>query len=204
MPKGKSCGNQSFDEGIAWLCEDAERILDFGCGNGVLLFLCANHGTRYHIGIDASEAAIRNARAGAEKMQAGEFYFCKGDISSLRDTADASLDGVILSNILDQLYPEDANSLLLEIHRILKTNGKLLVKLNPYLTQKQIVQWGIRVVQGRLLDDGLLLLNYTTEEWAAFFARGFQIAQYREILFPEYQQTNRLFCLTKTGRFAKG
>jgi hypothetical protein len=58
---------------------------------------------------------------------------------------------------LDNLYPEDAETLLRECARLLKPGGKALIKLNPYLTKQQIKDWEIKVIEGSLLDDGYCL-----------------------------------------------
>lgn len=65
FPRTRSSGNIAFDKGLEWLTENTTGVLDFGCGNGIILFLCALHGTTTHIGIDLSAQAIRNAEAAA-------------------------------------------------------------------------------------------------------------------------------------------
>jgi predicted SAM-dependent methyltransferase len=110
---------------------------------------------------------------------------------------DDSVDAILLSNIVDNLYPDDALLLLNQCGWILRPEGKLLIKLNPHLSQQQIGDWDIRVIEGNLLDDGLLLWNNTTEAWREIFERYFRIAQFEEIYYPEYEQINRLFLLEK-------
>ena len=83
------------------------------------------------------------------------------------------------------------------MERVLKENGKVLVKVNPYVTTEQISEWNIKVVKDNLLDDGLILWNNTTDEWIKFFERKFDIRQYEEIYYPEYEQYNRMFWLVK-------
>jgi len=95
------------------------------------------------------------------------------------------------------LYPDDAEVLMNEVERVLKENGKVLVKVNPYVTTEQISEWNIKVVKDNLLDDGLILWNNTTDEWIKFFERKFDIRQYEEIYYPEYEQYNRMFWLVK-------
>ncbi len=197
IPSGPSSGNASLDKGIAWVSEATDSILDFGCGHGTMLFLCARNGTKHHMGIDLSKIAIQKARERAKQMPVGEYCFTQGSIKQLEQIEDASVDAVILSNILDNLYPEDMQALLKETKRVLRDKGKLLVKLNPWLTQEQIRQWEINVIHGDLLDDGMLLLNYATEVWEQIFKADFNIAAYTEVKFPEHEQINRMFCLTK-------
>lgn len=196
-PTKSSSGNNALDKGIEWICNGTANILDFGCGNGTMLFLCAINGTKYNVGIDLSEKGIESAQIRAKQMTKGEFHFVQGSIDALKNIGNSSFDAVILSNIIDNLYPDDAEVLVKEVERVLKDNGKILVKLNPYITTEQIVEWDIKVIKDNLLDDGLILLNNTTDEWKNFFERKFDINQYEEIYYPEYNQTNRMFRLIK-------
>ena len=47
----------------------------------------------------------------------------------------------------------------------MKKGGKLLVKLNPYITDEQIEEYGIKKIGDNLLDDGMILWNNTNEMW---------------------------------------
>lgn len=195
FPRTRSSGNIAFDKGLEWLTENTTGVLDFGCGNGIVLFLCALHGTATHIGIDLSAQAIRNAEAAARMAPCGKFHFECGSLDALRRVGAASVDAVILSNIIDNLYPEDAAAVLAEVKRILRINGKLLLKLNPYITAAQIEAWGIRVIEGNLLDDGMLLWNQTTPEWDAFLSARFHIERFENIYYEEHEQYNRMYLL---------
>lgn len=196
-PKDGAITNPTMEDAIEWVCASAQRVLDFGCGNGVMLMLCAYRGTRDHLGIDLSNEAILCAKRSSEKMPCGRFDFRQGWVSALAELSDKSFDAVILSNIVDNLYPEDAKKLLKECARILKPNGRTLVKLNPHISQAQIEQWGIKILDGDLLDDGLLLCNQTTEQWRGLLEQYFTIDRQSEVYYPEHDQTNRLFLLTR-------
>lgn len=196
-PTKSSFGNETLDKGIGWICDGTKKILDFGCGNGTMLFVCALNGTKLNIGIDLSEKGIENAEKRAEQMMQGEFHFSQGGIDRLKNIDNSYVDAVILSNIIDNLYPDDAEILMDEVERILNENGKVLVKLNPYVTTEQILEWNIKVIKDNLLDDGLILWNNTTDEWIKFFERKFDIKQYYEIYYPEHEQYNRMFWLVK-------
>ncbi len=127
----------------------------------------------------------------------GSFLFHQGGVEALSPFSEASFDAIILSNILDNLYPEDAMLLLDECARILKTGGKVLVKLNSYLSQEQISEWKIKTIAGNLLDDGLLLWNNSTEHWREILTGHFVIEREGEVYYKEHEQTNRLFYLLK-------
>lgn len=197
VPQSSNTGNDVFDKGVQWLCQGSEKILDFGCGNGTLLFMCALKGTKDHIGMDISDKGIENAEKRKEQMNVGNFSFICGGIDKLSEINTAEIDAVILSNIIDNLYPADATLLLNEVNRILKENGKVLVKVNPYITVDEIKKNNIKVIKDNLLDDGLYLLNNTTEEWIDFFEEYFSIKSYEDIYYPQYNQYNRMFCFVK-------
>ncbi|MGI6150547.1 MAG: hypothetical protein ACOYIR_01140 [Christensenellales bacterium] len=81
------------------------------------------------------------------------------------------------------------------VKRILKTGGKVLIKLNPFLTDHEIKEWNIKIIENNFLDDGLYLWNQMTGEWTDLLKKYFSILEYKEIHYPEYDQYNRLFLL---------
>lgn len=197
VPQVRETGNKTFDAGLDWLCEDSQRILDFGCGSGSALFYCALRGTKKHIGIDMSEEGIGLAMKRKELMKCGEYLFLDGSIERLKGWTNESIDAAILSNILDNMYPDDAKELLKEVRRILRPDGKVLVKVNPYLSKKQQQEWKISSISGNLLDDGMLLWNNTTDEWKRLLHQYFTIEQYKDVYYREYDMHNRMFLARK-------
>lgn len=197
VPTEKESGNEAFDKGLAWVTNGTKQILDFGCGNGSILFRCAHYGTRSHIGIDLSAQAISSAQLRSEKMVIGQYQFICGSLESLPQLANQSMGAVILSNIVDNLYPEDARTLLEEAARILRTDGKALIKVNPYLTQDKIKEYGATIIQDNLLNDGMLLWNNTTDEWVDILESYFSIERYESIYYEEHDQYNRMWCAKK-------
>lgn len=212
FPNSALSGNTVFDNGLEWTCKDTKSVLDFGCGNGTLLFLCSLYGTNEHLGIDLSKEAINSAIERTNmvntecsnkddlnnQMQEKNFKFIVGGIEKLNVIDNNTLDAVVLSNIIDNLYPDDAETLIKETYRILKPNGKMFIKLNPYITDEQIKEWNIKIIDGNLLDDGLILWNNTTEQWNQFIGKYFTIHKYNEIFYKEHDQYNRLFlCIKK-------
>ena len=199
-PAAPVSSNAAYDEALKWLCAGTESVLDFGCGNGVALIWCALLGTKRHMGIDLSGGAIASARKRSAHTPQGEFVFQQGGAERLASLPDGSFDAVILSNILDNLYPDDALSTLANAARLLKSGGRALVKLNPYLSPDQIREWNIRVVEGDLLDDGLLLWNLPTERWRELLEEHFTVERFADVYYPEHEQTNRLFLAVKPQR----
>jgi ubiquinone/menaquinone biosynthesis C-methylase UbiE len=126
-PRDKDTGIAALDDALDWLCKRTRSVIDFGCGNGSMLMLCALRGTKQHTGVDFSAAGIRLARESAALMKRGQFTFIEGGPDALLDIKAASQDAAILSNIADNLAPEDALAVLDEIRRIVKPGGRVLV-----------------------------------------------------------------------------
>ena len=195
-PRTKRIGNETLDNALDWLCEGAESILDFGCGNGLTLFLCALRGTKKHMGIDLSRAGISHAeQLFGEDPSLGEGTFWEGGVELLFTLPSNSMDGAILFNVADNLLPADAALLIKETARILKPGGRALLKLNPHLTAEQIVAWNIKTIEGDFLDDGLFLWNKDTRFWRTFLAPYYNIVCEADVYYEEHDQHNRLFLL---------
>ena len=191
----KETGIKEFDYALDWLSGGVESVLDFGCGNGSLLYKIAARGVKKIIGIDISEEGIRIAKRLKEVNSVDISQFIVGGIESLEKLEDNCVDAIVLSNIIDNLSPNDCKKVLKESKRILKINGKVLVKLNPFITEEQIKEWDIKVIEDNFLDDGLFLWNQTYEEWVQTFEEYFNITDNYEIHYKEYNQTNRIYLL---------
>ena len=53
------------------------------------------------------------------------------------------------------------------------------------------------MVEGNLLDDGLLLWNNTTQRWRELIGAALDIVGFETVYYPEFDQTNRLFLAEK-------
>lgn len=82
----------------------------------------------------------------------------------------------------------------------MKKGGKLLVKLNPYITDEQIEEYGIKKIGDNLLDDGMILWNNTNEMWISIFQKKYSIIRYEEIIYEEYVQMNRMYLLERRSQ----
>lgn len=186
-----------LNDSLDWLCEDGDSILDFGCGSGGLLFCCSFRGVRKLVGIDLAADGVRYAEKCAAFLPESEFIFLHGSFEKLVTMPDACIDGLILSNILDNMRPADALAALQECVRCLKPGGRALVKLNSYLSAEQIREWNISVLDGDLLDDGMLLWNQTDETWLERLCCNFTEVNQKDIFYEEYDMHNRLFLCVK-------
>lgn len=198
VPRSPDTGIPALTAAFNWLCDGAQSILDFGCGNGTALCWCALRGVETLTGIDLSPAAVRLARACAGLMPSGRFDYRCGGVDLLDALPDGSFDGVILMNILDNLYPEDGEKLLDACERLLTPGGKMLITMNPHLSPERIEAWNIRVMDGNLLDDGLPLYNLPDTDWRRIIGKRLSAPPPEPLNWPGQDLPGRLFRAQKT------
>jgi len=193
-----------IEKAVQWLCLNSNSILDFGCGTGRVLSRCFDYGIDSIYGIDLSANAIKLARKIMEKhnLKENSNYIC-GDIESLHKINDNQYDGVILFNIIDNLKPEDGIKVIEEIHRILKTNGKVILKLNPYLSRQELDNKEFEKIATEFYKEssGLFLWNISNDLFIEVITPYFNIFKKDIIEFKEHNMTNRLYYLKKADKY---
>lgn len=99
----------------------AQRILDVGCGTGVLACLLAQRGKDV-VGVDPAAASLEVART---KTFADKVTWLHGDVS---DVPDIAADMAVMTANVAQVFKtdEDWRTNLLHIHRALKPGGCLM------------------------------------------------------------------------------
>jgi SAM-dependent methyltransferase len=98
------------------------RILELGCGHGALLHFARRAGYANMSGVDGSPAQV----AAAERL--GIAGVRRGDLmGALRETPEASLDAVVLFDVLEHLTRDEILDAVDAIHRALKQGGRLIL-----------------------------------------------------------------------------
>lgn len=140
------------------------RLLDLGCGDGLLLFACGGL-PLLRLGVDRSLEALRAAR------QRGGFSVIQGSLSDLPFTAGA-LAVITLIHVLEHLALPD--ECLREAHRVLEAGGWLVVQVpNTDSLQRQLLgrRWAG-------FDVPRHLINYSVATLAPILRRnGFEIVR---------------------------
>lgn len=119
---GAGCGNPTaFAE-----MKEGETVLDLGSGGGIDVLLAAKQvgPTGHAIGVDMTPAMLETARKNAEKANATNVEFRKGEIENLPVDSD-SVD-LIISNCVINLST-DKDAVFAEAHRVLKPGGRMVV-----------------------------------------------------------------------------
>lgn len=191
--------NPQLNEAVSWIKEHSERVLDFGCGIGVILLNCLIDSKVKHIvGVDLSSSAIQLANEVIKENQIDHLAtFINGGVEVLKDFETFSFDGIILFNIIDNLVPQDALTVIQEMKRICVPGGKLIVKFNPYITEEKQKEFGFKELEDNffLETSGLYLWNLNDQDLTHFLSTHFTIEKYEEVYYPEHDMTNRLFYL---------
>ncbi len=102
---------------------EPQKILDVGCGSGVLMHKLNSLGKHQVTGTDLSEEAVRIVR---EELK----YDCfAGSITDLRKVDDKSYDTVICSEVIEHIFKDDLDKAFSELVRIAKDR---IIITTPY------------------------------------------------------------------------
>jgi ubiquinone/menaquinone biosynthesis C-methylase UbiE len=127
----------------AWeLCHDSETILDVCCGNG-LFFLHSKEktpGKRLLAGVDKSMELLEEAKKIFQDNSIRDVSLIRGDAFQLPFKTETFDRVVCINTLLNMASLEIIETLLAELMRLCKPNGRLLVEIrnqsNPYIRLK--------------------------------------------------------------------
>ena len=158
-------------------------------------------GAKRGIGIDFSRAAVSMGRSMALKcglQDRATFIF--GDVSELSKFSRNHFDSGILFNILDNLIPDDGQAVLKEFHRLIKSGGRVLLKLNQFVEESELTRdYGAKLVFGRLYVEptGLYFWDLDNHSVRQLVDPWFKIERTKRIHLGKTNQFNRLYYLRK-------
>ncbi len=187
-----------IEECLDWLVDENSSIIDFGCGNGKLLLRCLGKGAERAVGIDISPKAIESAKGFAKANNIlSRTNLVVGEVNKLSKFKNDEFDAGILSNVVDNLIPEDSIQLLREFNRIIKPEGKIFLKMNDYVDPSQLEEWNARKIQDDFYkeESGLYFWNLENEKVISLLEKYFEIEKNTKVEFKEQDQVNRLYYL---------
>lgn len=172
---------------LTWLCEDKNKIMDYGCGDGLLLIdALKDKETARGFGIDISEEAVKLAEENALKNNVKDrVNFRCGGVEILKTIKDNRYEAVILANVLDAMTPMDCYILLDHIKKIIKKDGKILVKVGTYLDKEELINSGAVMLNDELFEkeEDVFVRNLTTEKWLSILQDYFELKESKDRLF---------------------
>lgn len=187
-----------IEEALEWLVKNNKSVIDFGCGNGKVLGRCLERGIEFVHGIDICESGIEKAKnimkeSGYEKKSG----FTVGGIENLDLFMPDAIDSAILFNILDNITPDDSMRVISKMNMIVKKDGKILIKLNPYIEKQQREKENFEELEEEFYkeESGLYLWNLNDEQFEEVIKPYFEIEKKLTIEFKEYSTTNRMYYL---------
>jgi ubiquinone/menaquinone biosynthesis C-methylase UbiE len=105
-----------------------KRVLDVGCGRGEVVLYCLGQGAEAY-GVDYSADALLLARQGAGDEPG---HYQRADARHL-PFQNESFDVALMLDIVEHLYPADLAASLVDVRRVLKPGGVLIVHTMPNL-----------------------------------------------------------------------
>jgi SAM-dependent methyltransferase len=168
-------------------------LLDLGCGNGSNLpFLIKTNSTIF--ALDYSEEAIAQV-----KMH----YSVNSIVGDIRDPLpyEAEQFDFIISDLSLHYFSEkDTFRILSEIHRVLKQNGIMLVRLNSIKDKNHGAQQGKEIEKYYYEHNGLKKRFFTEETIRYFFEKYFIIINIEEERSGKYLEEKHLLEVIMKGR----
>lgn len=130
--------------------EPGMQILDVGCGRGEIVRHCARLGADAY-GIDYAPVAVRMTRdlldeGNSNGVQPGQMSVSRADAKHLPFKT-ASFDRVLMFDVVEHLYPWELHEAFVEIHRVLKPDGRLIVHTAPNRWYDQYAYPVVRLVR---------------------------------------------------------
>jgi ubiquinone/menaquinone biosynthesis C-methylase UbiE len=171
---------------IASLLKPDDRVLDLGCGSGMLAALLAHAGVRV-VGVDISPPMLGvAARRIREEGVEGQVTLRElGAVDLDTAFADGSFDAVVSTLVFSELSDEELEYTLAECRRILNEGGRLFVadEMLPDSTWSRVLTFLLRLPFVAL---AFLLTQNTTHRVAGLGERieraGFRIVEIRGYL----------------------
>jgi len=138
--------------------EPGMRLLDVGTGRGEIIRHCMRLGAEAH-GIDYAEVATRIAREviAEEHKLAGDAFTPAGVYRSdakLLPFPSKHFDRVVMFDVVEHLHPWELHEALLEVHRVMKDDGRFVVHTAPNLWYDKYAYPVVRTVQKILGQEG--------------------------------------------------
>jgi len=127
-----------------------EVLVDIGTGRGELLAAAVQRGAAQAIGVEYAEAAVRLAEQTLKAHGVQERAQVLLADARKVPVDDASADLVTLLDVVEHLAPPELDGALLEAHRVLRPDGRILIHTLPNRSIYEITyRWQRRLVPGR-------------------------------------------------------
>ena len=149
------------------------KILDFGCGRGILSnFLALTSNQRQILGIDICQNKINQAKIASQNID--NVIFTNQRIKEIEE----KFDTIVMSDVLHHLPIEEQKEIIIKLRKKLTENGVLIIQdINKKSFPKYLVGWLIDV-----LFSGYKNIFYRSQEEIIAMLKdsGFKVKIYGE------------------------
>jgi len=159
-----------------------DKVLDIGCGNGKTSISLIENGYSV-VGIDISDAAVSICK---ELCGNGMEAVCASADSLPFE--DGRFDGVVMFHVLEHLTDDERNAAIKEAYRVLRTNGKIFVRVfhkDDMRSDKGERIDGSTVVRG----NGIMYRYFDENELNGMFGEFVQISAKRVDERTKFKET---------------
>src|SRR5262249_18340631 len=128
--------------------EPGMTILDVGCGRGEILRHAAQLGADA-FGIDYAAVAVNMSREVIESVNGvvpGKTGVAQSDAKKLPFPG-GTFDRVLMFDVVEHLFPWELHTAMLEVHRVLKPDGRFIVHTAPNIWYDRYAYPLVRVVR---------------------------------------------------------
>lgn len=166
-----------------------ERVLDYGCGRGELVYHCARTGCEV-TGIDVSRAAIQMAQetiAPLSRDLKQKIELRAASVEEL-ELVDRAYDVIFMIDVFEHLYDGELDILIPKFYRALKKDGRLIIQ-TPNLLYENVLYPAKRVLEFpfTLLKEMGRVLRRTGKRKSArqFFTKLFKFQFHDDPIYQE-------------------
>lgn len=170
--------------------EKGEKVLDIGCGTGMLTLAAAQKGA-FVVGIDINPSRLEVAKKRSKALKLEKLAeFKELGVAELESFADQSFDSIMSGLCFSELSPEERNYALDHCIRLLKPGGKLLLadEVIPENMLKRVLYWLIRIPMQILT---FILSQATTHAMSDLSAEikrhNFEIVEQKKFFLDSFQ-----------------
>lgn len=132
------------------------KVLDFGCGPGSFLYILGRntHDIRA-IGVDIAEEQINFAKSHVLSSNTSNdiSFMCLKESNNKLPFDDNSFDVVTSIEVIEHIHPFLAQQSLLEMQRVLRDNGRLLLTTPNYRSHWPVIEWVVNKISSVKYHD---------------------------------------------------